>query len=86
MLLGKKDEDSESLSYLMSFYVDTAERMSMPWIWSALEFFGTGHIMFETDFPWGDLDQTIENIESLPISEEEKSAIFNGNARNIIGL
>ncbi len=82
----KQDENSESLSYLKSFYVDTAEGMSMPWIRSALEFFGTDHIMFGTDFPWGDSDQIIQNIESLPISEEDKRAIFNGNSRRIIGF
>lgn len=82
----KQDEDSESLSYLKSFYVDTAEGMSMPWIRSALEFFGIDHMMFGTDFPWGDSDQIIGNIESLPITDEEKRAIFNGNARNVLGI
>ncbi len=82
----KQEENSKSLAYLKSFYVDTAEGMALPWLRSALEFFGTDHIMFGTDFPWGDSDQIIRNIESLDISEDDKKEIFSGNAKKILGL
>ncbi len=82
----KQDLNSESLSYLKSFYVDTAEGMWMPWLRSALDFFDTDHIMFGTDFPWGDSGQIINNIENLAISQQEKRLIFSGNARRILGI
>jgi len=81
-----QSERSDPLSYLKAFYVDTAEGMSATWLRSGLEFFGVDHVMFGTDFPWGDSGQIIRNIESLGISDRDIKAIFSGNAKRILGI
>ena len=69
------------LEYLKMFYVDTAEGMWKPAMGLAYGFFGTSHMLFGTDYPWGDTPKIIENIRALNITEEEKRMIL-GRERN----
>ena len=56
------------------------------------EFCGVDQMVFATDFPfdseYGDryTRQTIESVERMAISEEDKQKIFEGNARRILRL
>jgi len=56
----------------------------------ALEFFGTDHILFGTDMPFGGeagelfVRETIADIETLP--EPERDALFEANARSLLGI
>ena len=43
-------------------------------------------ILFATDSPWGNATKNIEQVKELPLTEEEKEAIFSGNAKNLLRL
>jgi len=48
---------------------------------------GPQRVMMGTDFPWYDLDKTIDLVKSLPLlSDEEKDGILGGNATRILGI
>ena len=48
--------------------------------------FGSGRVLFGTDSPWDDMAQCIARIRSLPLTETEKTDIFDSNARRLLGL
>ena len=56
------------------------------------EFCGADQMVFATDFPfdseYGDryTRETIRSVEEMPISDEEKYKIFEGNARRLLHL
>ncbi len=48
---------------------------------------GSSRVMMGADFPWYDLDHSIDRVFSLPIlSMEEKERIIGANAVDILGL
>ena len=48
---------------------------------------GPSRVMMGSDFPWYDLDHSIDRVFSLPIlSMEEKERIIGANAVDILGL
>jgi predicted TIM-barrel fold metal-dependent hydrolase len=48
---------------------------------------GPERVMLGTDFPWYDLDHTVELVMDLPLlAHEEKEAILGANAVRILGL
>ncbi len=48
---------------------------------------GPHRVMMGSDFPWYDLDNTVDRIMSLPLlSDEEKEGMVGANARAILGL
>jgi uncharacterized protein len=48
---------------------------------------GPDRVLMGSDFPWYDLDETVEHVLSLPLlSREEKSVILGGNAARILRL
>jgi hypothetical protein len=57
-----------------------------------LEFFGADHVLFGSDSPFDPekgsayIRWTIEIIDGLPIKEEERHAILEGNARRLLKL
>jgi predicted TIM-barrel fold metal-dependent hydrolase len=71
------------IEYLKMFYVDTAEGMWKPAMDLAYSFYGSSHILFGTDYPWGDTPKIIDNIKALNITEEEKNMIMGGNASKL---
>lgn len=80
------------IDYFKQFYVDTALFGSAHAIRCSLEFFGADHMLFASDSPFdpergpGYIRATIENLESLGLSETERVAIYEGNARRILGV
>jgi len=74
------------MEYMKMFYVDTAEGMWRPAMVLSHSFFGSGHMLFGTDFPWGDTPKIIENIRSLTIPEEEKRMVLGENAIRLLRL
>jgi len=74
------------MDYMKMFYVDTAEGMWRPAMVLSHSFFGSGHMLFGTDFPWGDTPKIIENVKSLAIPEEEKRMILGENAIRLLKL
>jgi len=47
---------------------------------------GDDRILFGTDSPWKDQPKSVEEIKSLPISDEAKEKIFHRNAERLLGL
>lgn len=48
---------------------------------------GSERVMMGSDFPWYDLDATVENVMDLPgLSRAEKEAIVGSNAINLLNL
>jgi predicted TIM-barrel fold metal-dependent hydrolase len=80
------------LEYFKMFYGDTALFGSAAGTICGLEFFGADNILFASDSPFdpekgpGYIRETIKIIEELPISDEDRKKIFEGNARRLLKL
>lgn len=42
-------------------------------------------LLFATDSPWDNAVTAVEAFRALPVSEEEKAAVFGGNAKRLLG-
>lgn len=68
-------------------YVDTALScwyMGQAKFNSAVELFGPGRVLFGTDMPWGAVERELSYIRDLPLPEEDKARILDGNARELL--
>jgi predicted TIM-barrel fold metal-dependent hydrolase len=80
------------LDYFKMFYVDTALFGARDATILGLKFFGAERTLFASDSPFDPekgsayIRWTIELINSLDITPEERYAIFEGNARRLCGL
>jgi aminocarboxymuconate-semialdehyde decarboxylase len=80
------------LEYFKQFYVDTALFGTAHAIRCSLEFFGVAHVLFASDSPFdpekgpGYIRSTIANLEELELTGEERAAIYEHNARRILGV
>jgi len=81
--------EAEPIDYFRRFFADTAMFGAGHAVRCAVEFFGTGHVLFGTDMPLGGptvVGATIANIEALGLPEADAAAIFAGNARTLLRL
>jgi predicted TIM-barrel fold metal-dependent hydrolase len=81
------------VDYFKLFYADTAIYGNHKALECGHEFFGPDRIVFGVDFPLGDTEhgdrnyrQTINAIEQMDISTEEKKKIYEDNARKLMRL
>jgi aminocarboxymuconate-semialdehyde decarboxylase len=76
------------LVYLKRFYADTANFGNPIALRAALEFFGTEHVLFATDFGFSPrfAPETVEDVEAVITDEAQKHAIYEGNARRVLRL
>ncbi len=76
------------LEYLKRFYADTANFGNPIALRAALEFFGTDHVLFGTDFGFSRTfaPETIEDIETVIADEALKETIYEDNARRVLRL
>jgi aminocarboxymuconate-semialdehyde decarboxylase len=74
-------------TFLRNVYVDTANS-SMPGHLANLELMGAEHLLFGTDSPplATPLEDAIALVEALPISDDERRQVLEGNARRLFGL
>jgi uncharacterized protein len=78
------------LDYFRMFYADTAVFGSKTATLCGLNFFGADHVLFASDSPFDPekgaayIRWTIEIIDSLDITPEERQAIYEGNARRLM--
>jgi uncharacterized protein len=85
--LKKRPQD-----YFKMFYADTATFGSRPAMECGLAFFGADQTLFASDSPFdpekgpGYIRETIRCIEELPISNEDRKKIYEGNARKLLRL
>lgn len=80
------------LDYYRMFYGDTAlSGLATDAIQCALSFFGTDHILFGTDTPFGAeegnayIRDLIASVDALDVTPDEKQQIYSGNARRVAG-
>ena len=78
--------------YFRMFYNDTAISGSTAGLMCAYDFYGAEHLLFGTDMPF-DMElgneairETIRSIEQMDIPPEDKSAIFEDNAKRLLLL
>lgn len=80
------------LDYYRMLYADTALNGSAPATLCGHAFFGTSHSLFASDAPFDALKGrhlirgTIDAVNSLPISDHDKTCIFDTNARTLLRL
>jgi uncharacterized protein len=80
------------IDYYKMFYGDTACYGATPTLMHGHTFFGADHMLFATDAPWDAADgdifirETIQSVEEMGISDEERKLIFEGNARRLFRL
>ena len=81
------------IDYFRLFYADTAIYGNTSALMCGHEFFGPDRILFGIDFPLGDIEngdrnyrQTINAIEAMDITDEEKKKIYEDNARKLMRL
>src|SRR6201991_4854976 len=78
-----------ALDYFRQFFVDTAMFGAPHAVQCAVEFFGPGQVLFGTDMPLGGpavIEDTITDLQSLNLGDEDEHAVFEGNARRILKL
>lgn len=80
------------IEYFRMFYNDTAIGGSTDGLMCAYAFYGAEHLLFGTDMPF-DMElgnevirETIRSVEQMDIPAEDKSAIFEGNAKRLLLL
>jgi aminocarboxymuconate-semialdehyde decarboxylase len=77
--------------YYKMFYGDTALFGAEHALRCAVEFFGAGHMLFGSDMPFDPekgpmfIRETIANIDALGLSAADRTAIYEGNARTVLG-
>jgi predicted TIM-barrel fold metal-dependent hydrolase len=82
----------QPIEYFKMFYNDTAIYGNTSALMCGYAFSGPDHVVFGTDFPYdselGDryTRQTIEAVERMTISEQDRKKIFEDNARRLLRL
>lgn len=67
-------------------YIDTAQSFYNPAIMCAYSLLGADKMVLGSDYPFVSLDQAVNSIKGLPISEEEKEKILFKNAKRLLKL
>lgn len=80
-----KDLKANPTEYLRRIYVDTSGETNHLNLELALDFFGSGHLLWGSDWPAkGNPEISISAIHNLDIDEEEKKCILGANLINIL--
>src|SRR5690606_11719701 len=72
------------LEYFKEFYADTAMFGATLGIECGMKFFGVGHTVFSTDFPFAPAAQTIEAVNGLGLAKADLAALCAGNAEKLM--
>ena len=82
----------EPLDHFRRFYNDCISNGSPVAVKVALDFFGSDHILFGTDFPFGPhngeqwpLDE-LRTIKTMPMDEDDRANILYRNAKRLLKL
>ncbi len=76
--------------YFKMFYADTALFGAPDAMECGLKFFGADQVVFASDFPFDpekgtfNIRETIRDVDRLPISEADRTKIYEGNARRLL--
>jgi uncharacterized protein len=80
------------IDYFKRFYADTAIYGNTPGLMCAQSFFGTDHMLFGTDMPYGPgvgelyIKLTIDAVDKMTVSDADKKKIYEDNIKQLIGL
>ena len=82
------------MDYYKKFYGDTVLGGNTPALMCGYAFFGAGHMVFASDYPYPGgvaradiaLGEVIKSVEDMNVSEEDKANIFSRNARRLLKL
>ncbi len=78
------------LDYFRMFYADTAMFGAAGPTWCGINFFGVDRVLFGTDMPFDPeggpayIRWTIQVLDNLPLSEEDRQKIYEGNFRRLM--
>ena len=72
--------------YFKNFYADTAMFGATLGIECGMKFFGIGHTVFSTDFPFAPTAETIDAINNLELERQDLEALCSGNAERLLKL
>jgi len=78
--------------YFKMFYADSALHGNTPALMCGYDYFGSDRILFGTDMPFGSelglwpVRKTIDSIDQMSISKEERDKIYAGNAQRLLRL
>src|SRR5487761_292536 len=92
LVADMKAKGRSPVDYFKMFYGDTAINGWAPGIRVGLEFFGCDHVMFGTDCPFDPeggplfIRELIKAIDSLDLSEEERTKIYHANTVRMLKL
>ena len=80
-----------AIDHFRNFYNDTVSNGSLDALALAIRFFGSEHILFGTDFPFGPPDGSwavneLRAVRAVEISEPDREKILHGNAERLLGL
>ena len=80
--------DYNKVDSIKNIYFDTSssKRIQGSDIKQAIDIFGYEHIVFGSDTPFASIDEQINRIEQLNLSDNIKEHIYSLNARNILAL
>lgn len=70
--------------YFENIYFTTSGVFSVPAFDCTRSVMGIDHILFGTDYPFEPLEKTMAWHDSLSLTEEERCALFEGNAKKLL--
>ena len=68
------------------FYVTTSGFFSTPALLCTVLEMGIDRVLFSVDWPFVDNEPGMRWMETLPLAEEDRVKMFNGNARNLLKM
>ncbi len=80
------------VDYFKMMYADTALFGAAHAVRCAIDFYGVDHILFGSDSPYGPSEHggylmpTLESLEALDLSDDERDAIYQGNVTKLLGV
>lgn len=80
------------IEYLHRFFGDTALNGGPHAVRCGVDFYGAGRVLYGSDFPFDNqggrlfIQNAIDAVNGAGFDEDEKAAIFEGNARRLLGL
>ncbi len=80
------------LDYFKMFYADTALFGALTATKCGVEFFGAKNVLYGTDCPFSPtkgsdyIRETVRVLDAVPISEQERQLIYEGNARRLLRI
>ena len=89
--MGGNEMWDEVEKYLVgqNVYFDTGvilDRMPEEQFLRMVHMHGADRILFGTDSPWADQKKFVTLFDQMPLTEEEKMAVFSENAKKLLGI